>query len=175
MPRWWEGLRRVGLCVALAGSLALSSSARAEELIIKHPDDHPHYAVDLEPHGLLGFGPFDKAALGVGARATIIVLQNGFISSLNNSIGVGAGGDFFFVGGKNSGVSVFVPVVMQWNFWLSTHWAVFGEPGVGFAFNTDHVVQPVVAGGGRYHFTDKIALTLRVGYPAVSVGVSFYF
>jgi hypothetical protein len=28
--------------------------------------------------------------------------------------------------------------------------------------------------GGRYHFTDKIALTMRAGYPAFSIGVSFF-
>jgi hypothetical protein len=28
--------------------------------------------------------------------------------------------------------------------------------------------------GGRFHFNDNVALTLRVGYPAISVGVSFF-
>jgi hypothetical protein len=28
--------------------------------------------------------------------------------------------------------------------------------------------------GGRYHFSDSVALTLRIGYPTLSVGVSFF-
>ena len=29
------------------------------------------------------------------------------------------------------------------------------------------------AGGGRFHFTENVALTLRAGYPDVAVGISF--
>jgi hypothetical protein len=29
--------------------------------------------------------------------------------------------------------------------------------------------------GGRYQFNDRIALTLRVGYPTFSLGTSFLF
>ena len=28
--------------------------------------------------------------------------------------------------------------------------------------------------GGRWHFKDKITLTMRVGYPFVTLGVSFF-
>jgi hypothetical protein len=28
--------------------------------------------------------------------------------------------------------------------------------------------------GARYHFSEKVALTMRVGWPSVSVGVSFF-
>jgi hypothetical protein len=28
--------------------------------------------------------------------------------------------------------------------------------------------------GGRYNFTDRIALTMRVGYPEFSVGLSIF-
>lgn len=31
----------------------------------------------------------------------------------------------------------------------------------------------VLYAGGRYHFTDDIALTMRIGYPTFSLGVSF--
>jgi hypothetical protein len=29
--------------------------------------------------------------------------------------------------------------------------------------------------GGRFHFNDSLALTMRVGYPSFSLGVSFLF
>lgn len=153
-----------------------SAAARADELVIKTPGDHPNYRFELEPHGLVGFGgPFDKGRpdFGAGVRATVIIVDNGFIKTINNSVGIGFGGDMFF-----KDTTLILPVVMQWNFWLSTHWSVFGEPGVGFApvrHKRGDLFHPVFGAGGRYHFSDKVALTLRVGYPSASVGVSFFF
>ena len=174
-----ETMRRdgiIGRVAALAAAaVILPATAHAEELLIKSPGDHPSYRVELEPHGLFGFGgPFEdgRGELGAGLRATISIVDNGFVSSINNSVGISFGGDFFF---RRS--TLFVPVALQWNFWLSTHWSVFGEPGIGFAANARgrDVVHPVFMAGGRYHFNDRIALTMRLGYPAVSVGVSFFF
>jgi hypothetical protein len=130
-------------------------------------------------------------------------LDNGFISSINNSIGIGFGLDWVHYPngavkcvrlGRNSCDAVsdegldyfYVPVVMQWNFWLSREWSVFGEPGIAFRFynhNADYLnddgglkVDPLVFyAGGRWHFSDYAALTLRIGYPSPSVGVSFLF
>lgn len=171
-----QTLRLATLAATTSLALAMvTSPAHADESIIKTPGDHPSYRFEAEPHGLLGFGgPFERGRgdIGAGFRGTIIIVDNGFVKSINNSVGIGFGGDVFF----NRG-TVFVPVVMQWNFWLSTHWSVFGEPGVGLAFNQFRgrdTIHPVIDLGGRYHFTDKIALTMRVGYPAVSVGVSFF-
>jgi hypothetical protein len=69
---------------------------------------------------------------------------------------------------------------MQWNFWLSRSWSVFGEPGVSLRYvskgNDSFKLDPFVLWlGGRYHFEERITLTLRVGYPVFSVGVSFLF
>jgi hypothetical protein len=71
---------------------------------------------------------------------------------------------------------VILPVVMQWNFWLHPRWSVFGEPGVAFRVRRyrDNKFDPfILYGGGRFHFTDTITLTMRIGYPTFSVGVSF--
>jgi hypothetical protein len=152
----------------------VSLPARADESIIKNPGDHPPYRFEAEPHMLLGFGgPFrdGRGELGAGFRGTIIILDNGFVKEINDSVGISFGGDFFF----NSS-TLFIPVALQWNFWLSTHWSVFGEPGIGFAANHDpsrDLVNPLIMVGGRYHFNDRIALTMRIGYPAFSIGVSF--
>lgn len=152
-----------------------AGNARADESIIKNPGDHPEYHFEAEPHGLLGFaGPFERgrSELGLGFRGTIVIVQNGFVSSINNSVGIGFGADLFPRGG-----TVFIPVVMQWNFWLTTHWSVFGEPGIGLAANPGpgrDAVNPILMVGGRYHFNDKISLTMRIGYPYISVGASFF-
>jgi hypothetical protein len=159
---------------ALVAALGVSGSARADESVIKNPGDHPDYRFEAEPHGLLGYGgPFRRQDFGVGFRGTVIIVDNGFIKTINNSVGITFGADVFFRRG-----TILLPVAMQWNFWLSTHWSVFGEPGIVFAANRDpgrSLLHPAFWAGGRYHFNERIALTMRIGYPAISVGVSFLF
>jgi hypothetical protein len=64
---------------------------------------------------------------------------------------------------------------MQWNFWLSENWSVFGEPGTSMRIDDDKArFDPFVFyAGGRFHFSDFVTLTMRVGRPTASVGVSF--
>jgi hypothetical protein len=141
-----------------------------ERSIIKQPGDHPHYIFEAEPHGVLGWGDpfFPYGTPGVGFRGTFHI-ANGFVKTINDSVGVGFGVDVTASG------NVLVPVVMQWNFWLSTHWSVMGEPGFGIGNRPNpSPIYPVFFFGGRYHFNDRIALTMRVGYPLISVGVSFF-
>ena len=158
-------------CAAVAALVGFvwARSAQADELVIKNPGLHPNYVFEAEPHFLLD--PYADFAPGVGFRGTVSVLKNGFIPSINNSIGVTFGLDWADKG-------VWIPVGMQWNFWLSRNWSVFGEPGITFRagqgdHHHDHVVWGGLWAGGRYHFTDRITLTLRVGTPTLSVGVSF--
>jgi hypothetical protein len=195
-------------CVALA-----SRSARAEESIIKRPGDHPNYGVEIEPHLLAGFLAVSHGGdgYGLGGRFTIPLMKNGFVSSINNNVGIGFGLDWihytgcyaYYVGPVAydcpSFNSFVVPVVMQWNFFLSTHWSVFGEPGLAIEYGTwgsdfcgtyvvngnriayncggapNHVtVDPIILFiGGRFHFSETAALTMRVGWPYFSIGVSF--
>ncbi|MEI9938905.1 MAG: hypothetical protein WDO69_16935 [Pseudomonadota bacterium] len=144
---------------------------------------------------------------GLGLRGTIEILPDGFIPKLNDSVGIGFGLDWIHYDGlpgrgycqsfahgpatptypqgvpicvetsTHSSSYVFVPVVMQWNFWLHRQWSVFGEPGLAVTHRSggDLGVVPVFAAGGRFHFNDSVALTLRLGYPAFSSGVSFLF
>ncbi|MBX3220720.1 MAG: hypothetical protein KF795_09390 [Labilithrix sp.] len=169
-------LRTVVAALAVTAALSVSGLARADESIIKNPGDHPSYRFEAEPHGLIGFGgPFrgGRGELGAGFRGTVIIVDNGFVKTINNSVGITFGGDLFFGRG-----TLFIPVAMQWNFWLSTHWSVFGEPGIGFvAANRDRdrdFLHPILMVGGRYHFNDKVSLTMRIGYPAFSIGASFF-
>ncbi len=158
------------LVAASTGLLLLSAagSARAEEQsVIRNPGDHPDYIFEAEPQFA---GPFaDHDVVGLGFRGTFHI-ANGFVPSINDSVGVGVGFDF----APGSG-HVYAPIVLQWNFWLSTHWTVFGEPGIAFGSGPgDQSVFPAFFLGGRYHFTDRIALTMRFGYPEFALGVSFF-
>jgi hypothetical protein len=157
--------------------------------IIKHPGEHPTYSFEAEPH--LAIAPFRADGVGPGFRGTFVALDNGFVSSINNSIGIGFGLDWVFYGEHCEGQprdcstrsDAIIPVVLQWNFWLSPRWSVFGEPGVAFHIRNhegnDFVFDAfTIYGGGRFQFSDKIALTLRLGAPVlhdnvISIGVSF--
>jgi len=205
-----SAFRLVILCLAaLAVCFASRSASAAEELIIKRPGDHPVYSVEAEPHLAFTF-LFPRAGtsgFGVGGRFTLPLIQNGFVSGINNSVGIGLGLDWVHYNGcysysnpnACSNLETFwFPIVMQWNFFLSTHWSVFGEPGLVVGYNAwgngcidfyvdnngnrvgcgptpSHItVNPIVFfAGGRYHFSETMSLTMRIGWPYASIGVSF--
>ncbi len=167
----------------------------------------PHLALGwIDPPGY-GTGE----GIGVGGRATFEIVGHGFIPSINNSVGIGVGLDYIhyygdgtgprgtctrFVdapagthvctevnGGRNGDDSdyLWVPVVLQWNFWLARRWSAFGELGAALRLQDgkDLEFSPLISwAGGRFHVTDKTTLTLRLGIPFVltpyiSFGVSF--
>jgi hypothetical protein len=70
---------------------------------------------------------------------------------------------------------LFAPVVLQWNFWLTRRFSAFGEPGVDLYWLGNHGfgISPALYLGGRFQIADRIMLTLRIGYPTLSFGVSF--
>ena len=146
--------------------ICITQQARAD---IKSDTAHPAYFFEAEPH--LAVAPFNENEVGVGAgfAGTFNVANEGFIKRLNDSVGVGFGADW--TGNNNWNLSA----NMQWNFWLSDKWSVFGAPGVGLHFHKgDNVdIWPAFGAGGRYHFTPNFALTMRVGYPVSAVGLSF--
>ena len=141
------------------------SSLSLARSTIKSDHDHPRYFFEAEPH--LVVTPFNDGGIGPGFAGTFNVADRGFINRLNDSVGVGFGvnwttNDKFIFSGA-----------MQWNFWFTEHWSAFGEPGVAFGTKKDLKLWPHLGAGGRYAFTESIALTLRVGFPVSSVGVSF--
>lgn len=171
--------------------LAISVPAAADDTI-KHPGDHPDYGVELEPHALLGFGDvYAGGAFGIGGRASIPIVQNGFIQSINNSVAISFGLDVMFYQscyyhGSCSATYIDLPVAMQWNFFVAQRWSVFGEPGLylyhgflpdcppGITCPTATGVYPAIYVGGRYYLSDSVSLTMRVGFPAFSFGASFF-
>jgi hypothetical protein len=147
-----------------------------------------------------GFGA--GTGFGLGFRGTVELAKDGFLPKLNDSVGIGFGVDWLRYDGWQgrrgyceerisgpAGVPIclrasatgadvdyfYLPVVMQWNFWLHRRWSVFGEPGLAlYVEDGDLELQPfVLYAGGRFHITDRVALTLRVGYPTLSFGASF--
>jgi hypothetical protein len=174
---------------AAAAFVASAPEALAVDWVIKSPSAHPSYRAELEPHlnaifYRAGWGrsiyrrSYGNAEIGGGFRATIELADPMFVKSINNTIGITFGLDF------NScryycryDYEIWSPVALQWNFFLTRKWSVFAELGGivrsdGFLRNM--WVDPTVFLGGRFHFTDKVALTMRAGTPWISVGVSFF-
>ena len=206
--RW---LGRPVLILASTVSLLLGpiSTANArEDVVIRSARTPMSYEVELEPHLVLGTeppGPGQGSGVGAGVRANFVILPEGFIPKVNDSVAIGVGLDFgryygnwsvngyqnqclHFESGPNGTqictevtsnggtyTYVYIPVVMQWNFWLTRRFSAFGEPGVDFYYLGNHGVSavPALYLGGRLQLSDRITLTGRIGYPTVAIGVSF--
>jgi hypothetical protein len=160
-------LRWASACLLASTYFLTGGLARAEETTGRDVDRHPHYAFEAEPHALLGL--FEPRPFGLGFRGTVVLSDAGFIRSVNDTVGLGFGIDW-------TRETTWVPVVMQWNFWVSEHWSVFAEPGVAFRWRDHyHELRPdlTLYGGARWLFAPRVSLTMRVGYPALSLGLSF--
>jgi hypothetical protein len=196
-------LRLAPLASAFLAFASLARPAAADTSVIGRPGAHPHYTFEAEPHLLLGFvdppGHGQGSGFGLGFRGTFELVDNGFVPSINNTVGVGFGLDYVHysrgrercvrVGNSDECVAVdddfnvdnvWIPIVMQWNFWLSRNWSVFGEPGTAIRYQSAqgddaelHLEPLQFFAGGRYHFADTVTLTMRIGYPTFAIGVSF--
>jgi hypothetical protein len=169
---------------------------------IKRPGAHPDYVVELEPHLVLDWndhdGPDDDEGFGLGMRATIPFLDNGPISSINNNMGIGFGLDYVWSDDDHCGWrrgrndffdescewnTFYLPVVVQWNFWLTPIISVFGETGFGIerthwevegcCEDSDTDIEFLFWGGGRFLFGagSPVGGVVRLGWPYISLGV----
>jgi hypothetical protein len=191
-------MRTIACGVLVATALVALSSPADAQVVIKQPNAHPDYAVELEPHGTFvffhryygyggrgyrrggaGFYAFSDPELGAGFRATIPVVDPGFIPTLNNTVGITFGIDVTNCQfcARGYGFSIYTPVGLQWNFFITQKFSAFAD--LGFILATEgfyHSVYGDFMGmlGGRYHFSDAVAFTFRIGYPFINVGVSFF-
>jgi hypothetical protein len=182
--------RTWALSVLVVGVVALTPRLGHAETIISQPGNHPRYSVELEPHLVLGWAnidtndPFpnrvninDSAGIGPGLRVSIPLVDNGFVKKINNDVALGFGFDWAHYGTADANV-LWLPIVMQWNFHLTDVITVFGEPGGAFRYvsvrgNGELHADAVLQLGAKFMFSRYAGLTLRVGYPYFSAGVSF--
>ncbi|MEN9581517.1 MAG: hypothetical protein RJA70_4526 [Pseudomonadota bacterium] len=179
------------LCGAtLLAAVTLASPARAD---IENPNDHPGYSVEVEPH--LAADTTGDDQMGLGLRLSFEILDPGFVPSASNTVALGVGFDYLFDGDDDycnrarcfdDRDTLHIPLVVQWNFWFSPYWSAFGEPGVAIQLRDDEKFGEDFDGdnnldvdlalylGGRFHFSERTALTLRVGSP-VDLGLGFSF
>lgn len=189
------------LGVVVLAALVLTSSAQAQ---IKSPGQHPRYSAELEPHLVFQWSNnrwYDDDGIGVGLRASIPVIDNGPIETINNNFAISFGLDwahFDDCGNSNfcGSDDFWIPVVMQWNFFLSKVVSLFPELGLGIQYSrynwegaipggcrnfngndicddSDLDIDLVLWLGARFMVSDSIGLTLRLGTPSLTFGVSF--
>jgi hypothetical protein len=82
-----------------------------------------------------------------------------------------------------------LPIAAQWNVFVARRVSLFGEAGAfiykgffdgcapgdgpGCSPPSDFGVLPTLAIGARIHIGDNASFTARIGYPTMTLGVSF--
>ncbi|HEX5099297.1 MAG TPA: hypothetical protein VFV94_07340 [Polyangiaceae bacterium] len=201
--------------LAFLFATALFARPKPAAAQIKEPGNHPHYSVELEPHFTFGWhgGPhhFDDDGFGAGLRASIPIIDNGPVTSINNSFAITFGVDWLHFGYDHDAAcrdfpgpgcddhdyaanAFWFPVAAQWNFYVHRRISVFAELGVAIVHERYSWARPcpgapgticdyddthtdfaelVFYPGARFMLTDGIGLTVRVGFPHVTLGASF--
>ena len=146
-------------------------------------------ATELNLHAGLshrGIGP------AVGARVAFPIIDNGFVSSIDNAIYLTIGADVFFercFGGCGAkaddyGISFAVPFTGRWQFNFTPRWSAYGEVGPSLYVHSgwlgpgkfpgfSHVADTWIAltVGGKWHFAPSTSLTLALGAPYSHLGL----
>ena len=191
-PVHLSATRMVGL---LAGLWLLWSTPAAAQ--IDAAGHHPRYHAELEPH-LVWQWTGDEAAvddgIGFGFRASIPILQDGPISTINNNLAISFGLDWAYFPHCSPRVDAcdendfWVPVTLQWNFFLTSVVSLFPEFGLGFrdaivsyddpcnvrgCHSTSLEVHPVLWFGARFTLARNFAIVTRLGVPSLQLGAAF--
>jgi hypothetical protein len=178
----------LALCVAALWSSAASAFAQHAGVAIKQPfrGERP---TELNLHGGFSHWGLGPAA---GVRVAIPIVDNGFVSSIDNAVYITLGGDLLFErchGGcgaraEDYGVAFAVPVTGRWQFNFTPRWSAYGEVGPNVYVHSGWLGDghfPGVVGaaphwlssavGGKWHFAPEMSLTLSLGAPYSHVGL----
>jgi hypothetical protein len=178
---------------ALVATIALPSVALADGEAPYRFENRADYGLEVEPHFAFGAeNVYGASGFGGGVRLGI-PLAVGHIGRAPQNLALSFGGDLLhydncYYGSYCSANYVTVPVALQWNVFVARPVSLFLEGGAflykgwfdecgagdpGCSAPPDFGLLPTVAVGGRVHIGDNVALTLRLGYPTTTIGVSF--
>jgi hypothetical protein len=149
------------LLVGVAALVAWPTTASAQVAGVR-----PEVHLDLGWHADIGFG----------MRIDIPIVPDGLLTTARDDLAISPGVDLLFDDGD---VWVGVPIALQWNFYINQVWSVFPELGLALLFGEHHkkndvAVDFLLAVGGRYHFSSRNALVLRIGWPiGLQFGITF--
>jgi hypothetical protein len=151
------------------------------------------YGLEVEPHFAFGAdNVYGTSGFGGGVRLGI-PLAVGHIGRAPQNIALTFGGDILhydncYYGSYCSANYLVLPAAVQWNVFVARPVSLFLEGGAflykgwfdgceigdsGCSAPSDFGLLPTFALGGRIHLGDDVALTLRLGYPTTTLGVSF--
>jgi hypothetical protein len=161
---------------ALSGAAALvlfATPATAQESVMID-------GVRPEVHVGIGW----DAELGFGARADIPIVPDGFVNDVHDELALSPGGEIYFDGGDDGDIAIAAVLAAQWNFYLDPEWSVFPELGLALIFSdrdrgrndddADLRLRPLFAVGGRYHWSRRNAIVMRLSFPfGLQVGMTF--
>lgn len=197
------GQRTIASFCLMAG-LLLATGAHAQ---IKSPGAHEKYDVELEPHLVVQWAEepaWDDEGFGLGLRASIPLVDNGPVTTINNNMAIGFGLDWahFDDPCRYNNINLdddcnandfWVPVVVQWNFFFSQMISAFPELGLAIQHSrwdigvcrvgnnivvcddrSDTDLELVLWLGVRFHVAKAFAITLRLGTPSILLGGSFF-
>lgn len=176
------------LCAFALVALPAAGAAQHAGVSIKHPFTGQR-PTELNVHAGVSHRGIGPAA---GLRVAIPIVDNGFVSSIDNAVYITVGGDIFFercVGGcgdndRDYGVAFAVPVTGRWQFNFTPRWSAYGELGPnvyihsgwfgeghfpGFLDAAPHWLSATA--GGKWHFAPEVSLTLSLGAPYSHVGL----
>lgn len=153
------------LVVCAAALLAAPGAADAQA--------GPPPSVRLDIHG--DFGWYNNG--GAGLRVDIPIVREGFIhgSSVSDDLSISPGLDMLWWYGAYDGIG-FIPMVMvQWNIYFAQKFSFLIELGLAGIWGPSaswnnryysNYIAPTGQLGFRWHFSDALALLVRVGWPA---------
>jgi hypothetical protein len=182
--------------VAMLALLALGNVAEAQ---LKNSGRHPYYGFELEPRLVWQWTGDEwswEDGIGLGLRISIPIIEDGPVKTINNNLAITFGLDWAYFDGECGRGNVrvdcdendfWVPIALQWNFFVSEAVSLFPELGLGFrdairsdnlcnvpgCDDTDLEVHLALWFGARFMVADRIALTMRLGTPSLLFGASF--
>jgi hypothetical protein len=141
-------------------------------LVVARPSPACAQIQGVRPEAHLNLGY--HADVGIGMRIDIPIVPEGLLLNARDDLAISPGFDLLFDDGD---VWVGIPLALQWNFYLTSNWSVFPELGLALLVGEHHRgrdddlhVDPLIAIGGRWHWSSRNALVFRVGWP---IGVQF--
>ncbi|HEY8087092.1 MAG TPA: hypothetical protein VIF09_04590 [Polyangiaceae bacterium] len=189
-----------GILAAFAAATVLASpmlAAADESVRIDMPparESAASYRLELEPHFAFGAeNVYGASGFGAGLRVGVPLFA-GALGSVPDNLAISFGGDVLHYDNcyyaRDCGANyLLVPVALQWNVFVARPVSVFLEGGAflykgwfdgcapgdgpGCSAPSNFGILPTVALGGRLHLGRDVALTLRLGYPTTTLGVSF--
>lgn len=192
---------RIWAAVVSAVALCFSGVARADEAKPPQESDGApaptrvsrttSYPLEIEPHLTFATGDSHNG-FGGGLRLGVPIFQ-GTVDRAPQNLALSFGADFAHYDNCYYGTAcsndyqanyLLVPAAVQWNVGVARSIGLYLEGGAflykgwvercnSCGLPPDFGVQPTLAIGARVHMGDDLALNMRLGYPTITIGVSF--